>query len=311
MSTSTIGIKIADGSFYPILSGEGGKNKRLVLTTVRDNQESVQIDLYQGRGERLEDAAYVGSLVIENIQAASKGDPEVELIIGIDEDGNLNATAGDKATGEKQSLSVSLTAFDESDVYDMPDFEIEDSLGGVTPEEEHQLTSETYMEEEEEDLDTEQEREKEKKKHPFLLIGFIILGLAVIIIIALLLFKNLKGPEVPPLEAGGSVPVETVENEAPEETPVVETASQEPENPEPAAESSVQTEPEVVAEPPAEESPPASGGVWYTISWGDTLWDISNAFYQTPWLYPVIAEENEIRNPDFILADDSIYIPAR
>lgn len=309
MSTSTIGIKIADGSFYPILSGEGGKNKRLVLTTVRDNQESVQIDLYQGRGERLEDAGYIGSLVIENIQDALKGDPEIELIIGVDADGTLNATAGDKATGEKQSLSVSLTAFDESDVYDMPDFEIEDSLGGVTPEEEHQLTSETYMEEDEEDLYTVQDREK--KKHPFLLIGFIILGLAVIIIIALLLFKNLKGPEVPPLEAGGSVPVETVENETPEESPAVETASQEPGVSEPAAEPDVQAEPEVAAEPPAEESPPVSGGVWYTISWGDTLWDISNAFYQTPWLYPFIAEENEIRNPDFILADSSIYIPAR
>lgn len=314
MKDSIIGIRIADGSYYPILRGGGGKSKRLVLTTVRDQQESVQIDLYRGEGDDMENATYIGSLMIENIESAGKGEPEVELILGIDRDGNLNATAGDQVTGERQSLSVSLTALDESEVYDIPDFEIEDdlqSLGGVTPEEESQLTSEDFDEEPEEEEEYIEEV-SEKKKHPFLLVGFVVLALAVIVILALLLFKNLKGEEVPPLQAGEETAVEMAEEPRQEEVAPVEEAEVEEPAPEPVAEEPAAAE-EPVAEKPEEPAPAPveTGGEWYRIKWGDTLWDISNAYYKNPWLYPVIAKENDIKNPDYILAGASIYIPAR
>jgi nucleoid-associated protein YgaU len=51
------------------------------------------------------------------------------------------------------------------------------------------------------------------------------------------------------------------------------------------------------------------GGAPYTIRWGDTLWDISEAFYRNPWLYPRIARFNAIRNPDFIISGRTIRIP--
>ncbi|MBN2049215.1 MAG: Hsp70 family protein [Spirochaetales bacterium] len=314
MNDSTIGIKIADGSYYPILGGEKGSSKRVVLTTVRDNQESVQIDLYKGQGESLENARYIGSLMIENIETAEKGEPEVELIVGVDKNGNLNATAGDHITGEKQSLSVSLTALEASDTYDMPDFEIENDIGTVSPDEESRLTAETYEDDDEEEEwqeEEEEEDEKEsKKKHPVLLIGFIILALAVLAVLGVLLFKNLRGEEVPPLEAGGTVVSETVAEAPAEEPPAAEKPSAvvEPAAEEPPAAVAETTEPPA----PAQSAiPPAKTGLWYRIAWGDTLWDISYAFYKNPWLYPVIAKENDIRNPDFILAETSIFIPAR
>ena len=93
MDNSTIGIKIADGTFFPILEEDSSGRKRLVLTTVNDDQGSVQIDLYKGKGEVLKNALYIGSLVIEDIMPAMKGEPEIELIIGIDKDGNLNAVS--------------------------------------------------------------------------------------------------------------------------------------------------------------------------------------------------------------------------
>ena len=117
MDNATIGIKIANGEYYPVLGEDArGHKKKLVLTTVKDDQPSVQIDLYRGDGSEISDAVYIGSLVIDNIQPASKGDPEIELIIGIDEDGNLNAAAGDLATGERQSLSVSLESLSAEDI---------------------------------------------------------------------------------------------------------------------------------------------------------------------------------------------------
>ncbi|HAK46565.1 MAG TPA: peptidoglycan-binding protein, partial [Spirochaeta sp.] len=125
MDNSTIGIKVADGTYFPILEEERTGKKKLVLTTVNDDQASVQIDLYKGEGQELNDALYIGSLVIEDIMPAMKGDPEIELLIGIDSDGNLNAEAGDTATSERQSLSVSLESLDDGD-FSSPNFELDD-----------------------------------------------------------------------------------------------------------------------------------------------------------------------------------------
>src|SRR6056297_3347108 len=112
-----IGIKVADGSFYPILDEGVAQKKRLVLTTVKDNQESVQIDLYKGTGESMEDASYIGSLMVEHIAPDTQGNAEIELVVGVDEEGNLESVAEDKKSGSKQSLSVGLTELGESGLY--------------------------------------------------------------------------------------------------------------------------------------------------------------------------------------------------
>ncbi|MDR0289492.1 MAG: LysM peptidoglycan-binding domain-containing protein [Treponema sp.] len=52
-------------------------------------------------------------------------------------------------------------------------------------------------------------------------------------------------------------------------------------------------------------------GAPYQIRWGDTLWDISEAFYRNPWLYPRIARFNNIQNPDHIIAGRTIRIPPK
>jgi nucleoid-associated protein YgaU len=52
-------------------------------------------------------------------------------------------------------------------------------------------------------------------------------------------------------------------------------------------------------------------GVPYRIRYGDTLWDIAEAFYRDPWLYPRIARFNNIRNPDLIIAGTTIRVPPR
>src|SRR6056297_2410680 len=136
-----IGIKVADGSFYPILDEGIAQKKRLVLTTVKDNQESVQIDLYKGAGEAMEEAAYIGSLLVENIAPDSQGNAEIDLVVGVDAEGNLESVAEDKQSGSKQSLSVGLQNLDESGLYEVPDFsfeeedtELEDIFGEETEE---------------------------------------------------------------------------------------------------------------------------------------------------------------------------------
>lgn len=55
----------------------------------------------------------------------------------------------------------------------------------------------------------------------------------------------------------------------------------------------------------------ADGSVRYKIKWGDTLWDLSESFYKTPWLYKKIANHNKIKNPNLIISGTYIDIPPK
>jgi hypothetical protein len=49
----------------------------------------------------------------------------------------------------------------------------------------------------------------------------------------------------------------------------------------------------------------------HTVAKGDTLWDISNAYLGTPWVWPSVWQDNEeIQNPHRISPDDRIWITA-
>lgn len=128
MKNSTIGIKVADGSYFPIMEEGSTTRKRLVLSTVTDNQESVQIDLYKGDGDELLNAAYVGSLLIENIAQGPKEASEIELKLGFDQDGTLNAEAGDPGSGQFESLSINMETLGASSMYDIPEFSLDEDM---------------------------------------------------------------------------------------------------------------------------------------------------------------------------------------
>ena len=130
-----IGIKIANGEFYPILAQNTAANKRLVLTTANDGQKSVQIDLYKSDNKSIKDAVYIGTLLVENIQNKKKGDPSIELDIKMDDEGVISAAAFDKdddGLDKQNTLSVSLKSIEkkEGDL-DIPDFDIDDGTENI------------------------------------------------------------------------------------------------------------------------------------------------------------------------------------
>ena len=136
MENSVIAVQIANGAFVPVLDTTSRKRRRLVVTTVRDNQTSVKVELYRGADASMADPEYVGSLVIENIEPAAGGLPDVSVLVGIDETGNLNATATDTKSGEYQSLSVNLDQLAGDGGYDIPDFRLSDdelTIGDAFP----------------------------------------------------------------------------------------------------------------------------------------------------------------------------------
>ena len=298
MGDSTIGIKVADGSFYPVLEHGFTGTKTLTLTTAKNNQEKVQIDLYRGNGATLSEAHYIGTLTIDNIPPASKGEPEIELLLGIDEDGQLSARASDSRTGESQKFSTTITPA-ATEEFEEPEFEVEDTRPGRIEFEEAPLTGESYP------VTAGDRREKVHARGPniLLLVLFVIFGVLLVAAIAYFVYRSLPGPHVPPLTTGVTAAPAAQE---PQPAPAAQAAPAA--QPAPAAQAAPAPQP---APAPAvtKPKPAASGGVTYRIKNGDTLWDIAATYYRNPWLYPKLAKANSIRNPDLIFAGTRIKIP--
>lgn len=106
----TIGIKLADGTFYPILEEGSPEKKEVNLTTVKDNQTTVQVDLYRSEDGTMQNAEYVDSLEIKNLVKHPNGEPDIALDISIDENNELQAELHDPETGKNSQTLVSLVS---------------------------------------------------------------------------------------------------------------------------------------------------------------------------------------------------------
>jgi hypothetical protein len=316
-----IGIKEANGDFYSILEENSAVKKRLVLTTVHNNQKSVQIDLYKSNSKSMADAMYIGSIVVENISPKLKGEPSIEMTISSTHEGSISANAVDLGNpSNEHHLSVALKSFEE-DKNEYPDFEVEETQ-----------KSEKIK------YDT------EKRKFPWLPI--IIIGLALVLICLGLWFflfrgQNSSGPKtettvsapdqssVPAAQSSGQgdqSPVQVPETQTPEPPPVTQTSQSPPAQ----TQDSQPAQPVVVERPPQASTQPVNRrrpvapvysftvpqtippeGIVYKVRWGDTLWDISEAFYRNPRLYTVIVRSNEISNPNRIVSGTELTILPR
>ncbi len=106
----TIGIKLADGSFYPVLN-EGAPSERLLeLTTAHNNQTKVMVDLYRSELGSMEDAEYVDSLQIEDLNEHPNGEPTLTFTVSIDENNKLSAKMVDNETGLQSNATITLVS---------------------------------------------------------------------------------------------------------------------------------------------------------------------------------------------------------
>lgn len=105
-----IGIKLADGSFYPIMEDGIVAEKKVVLTTVKDNQTKVLVDLYRSKTGSMENAEYIDSLQIDNLVQHSSGEVDIPLDIALDENNKLSASINDPETGSESKATVTLVS---------------------------------------------------------------------------------------------------------------------------------------------------------------------------------------------------------
>jgi hypothetical protein len=130
--SKSIGIKLADGEFYPILEEGVTATVGMDITTARDNQESVHVDLYRSENDTIGNAEFIDTLKID-VKPRPNGEPSLHLEIALDEHNVLSAKLADPESGEKTDTSVSL---------DMLDW-VHKSSGGAKPDSNSAFTDKT------------------------------------------------------------------------------------------------------------------------------------------------------------------------
>jgi LysM repeat protein len=123
----TIGIKLADGSFYPVLEDNSNQEKTLDLTTANNNQTTVMVDLYRSSLCSMEDAEYVDTLQIDNLIEHPNGEPDITFTISIDENKKLSAKIVDKETGSQSKTTITLVSRTEEQRLLTDDYKVSDS----------------------------------------------------------------------------------------------------------------------------------------------------------------------------------------
>ena len=375
-----IGIRVADGTFYPILDDDEDGRRRLIVTTAQDNQTVIRIQFVREDATDGSSAA-LGTLEFEGVEPAPKSDADIELSVGVDA-GTLSAWARDVVSGEKHELSVSLSdaGFDDFDLPDLgiepdasaavkdvspaaashdvpldpapPEFDADDfdtadlgddfdldgepeeearhgtakepasgDSGGLLPDDD--LTGDAYPMGSDDSRRTHLVRQRRGRLWMvFILVGAVVLIAAAAVVV----IRGLATESSPAWIAtvatwGDAVLGERVSDAEPRQRPdgsdseVPMADSNRAEGTASAAGSATTAAEDTASQgsstsaAPAASEPATDGGEFRTLRRGDTLWDLSNSYYQNPRRYPEIAQRNNISNPDLILAGTKIFIP--
>jgi molecular chaperone DnaK len=108
----SLGIMVAGGYFHRLIDRNTTvpTSKSHVFTTVRDDQTSVKIVVFQGEADRAEENELLGEFVLSGLRKAAKGDVEVDVTFEISADGIVGVSAQDMETGTEQHITVTATS---------------------------------------------------------------------------------------------------------------------------------------------------------------------------------------------------------
>ncbi|CEM09671.1 unnamed protein product [Vitrella brassicaformis CCMP3155] len=77
-----------------------------VLTTTRDNQSSVTIQVYEGESVKAKDNTLAGVLVLSDIQLLPAGVPQIMVLFDVEPDGILTVSAQEMGTGTRNDIMI-------------------------------------------------------------------------------------------------------------------------------------------------------------------------------------------------------------
>lgn len=306
-----IGIKLADGSFFPLFTAEGAQRTTLELVTANDQQSRALLSFFKrvspGDGEASVTSAELepmGALSIDTLSVAAAGGATIRLEVECD-GSRCRARATDVGSGAFQENSFSV---------------LERSSGDATPDEQPAAQIEhvsSFPEDEGGDGST-----LTRRRRILLAVCAFLILLGGVLVGWVLYMHGASRPAVVPSQkvelprSSAHVAARELERTAvearvvdlPSETALPETHK---EKDVPPASPGAETATSAAAEPVEESGSGSVKVVRYTVKRGDTLWDLARSYYKTPWRYMRIAEFNRLKNPDHIVAGTSIEIPSR
>lgn len=91
----SIGIALADGRYMRIIDKDSKLpiTRRVMIPTVRDQQRSLEVDIFQGDGEDILDATYLGTVVYQHVPAAKAGESKVIVDMSMDTERTLKLSS--------------------------------------------------------------------------------------------------------------------------------------------------------------------------------------------------------------------------
>jgi len=84
-------------------------SKSEVYSTLYDNQEAVEIEVYQGENVQAHKNVLLGKFILEGIPSAPAGEPKIIVNFDYDINGIVRVTAQDKKTQKEKKISISAS----------------------------------------------------------------------------------------------------------------------------------------------------------------------------------------------------------
>lgn len=105
----SLGVKTFGGAFTRVIDANTTipTNRSLVFSTVEDEQEEVEINVYQGEREVAEENKLLGKFTLTGIKPSPRGVPRIEVTFSYNINGILKVTAVDLSTKNQNEVIVS------------------------------------------------------------------------------------------------------------------------------------------------------------------------------------------------------------
>jgi heat shock protein 5 len=104
----SMGVETEDGLMSKIIDRNSviPTKKTQEYTTVQDNQQQVNFQVYEGERSVAKNNHLLGSFTLENIPAAKKNVPKIDVSFDIDQNGILKVSAVEKAGGSSAGVTI-------------------------------------------------------------------------------------------------------------------------------------------------------------------------------------------------------------